>query len=156
MVERSPSTVPLILAANLRGLFIEHNLAERLEHVNVANRFQQLGKDIKQFFDFLKRDGKYHLELNTGESTLISRDLKVNGKTTYLGDLKSVFLPKHYKMAITYAETHRSPPEDMPPEGHYYPLDQLYIGNPAHGAVSLFELSRALCEGADLTPVPTR
>jgi len=154
MSERSPPDAPLIIAANLRGLFLEHRQARRLEHVEVARRFKQLGEDIKQFFDFLKRDNEYQLQLDTGESRLLSRELKVTEKATYLADLKSAFLPKHYKMAITYAETHRSPPEDMPPEGHYYPLEQLYIGNSAKGVVPLFELSRALCEGADLTPTP--
>lgn len=144
----------LLLAANLRGLVIRHRQAKGLEHVPLAHELDHMGEDIQEYFNNLEQDGTHKLQLSTGTANIRPRLLSQNHKGYYLDELSFYDLPQNYQMPITYVRFHRSPPEDLPPEAHYYPLNQLYLGNHQDGVIPLFALGSILSDGGgELKPV---
>lgn len=145
----------LLLAANLRGLVIRHRQAKGLEHVPLSHELEHMGEDLQEYFNNISRDGSYQLQLTTGTANIRPRLLIPNHNGYQLSDLSLYDLPQDNPVPITYARFHRSPTEDLPPESHYYSLNQLYLGNPTQGVIPLFALGSILSDGGgELKPVP--
>jgi hypothetical protein len=102
--------------------------------------FDEWSEELQQLIEDMKNTGHspyFIVGNNSIEASLL------NPSGGYLGERK--ILPSGYALPLTYAGRHNAlliSPKDMPPQRHYCPSDQLYVGSVDTGeVVSMYSLA---------------